>query len=120
MFDSVATAVKPAIGVGTRGGTTQDFTPGDTGVTTLFTNVPCSYQEASPSVQALYAQRDQVVTNTVYFAQDPGDLVGSKLTITRCRTGDTVVLVPVGNKDPVQLGQTWVWEIHAERKRQPV
>jgi len=119
MFSDYAQAIRPAIGQDSAEGTTEDYTPGDSGVTVLFSGVPCSYQEASANIQLYYQQRDMNVTNEVWFSQDPGDLANCQLVVTRVRTGDTLTLNVRGVRDPVQLGQTWVWKVDAERVRLP-
>jgi hypothetical protein len=119
MMDSTVQAIQPAVSKGSVGGTQQDFTLGDLGVTQRFAGVPCSYQEASSSVQMIYAQRDNFVDSTLLFAQDPGDLVNCEVTIQRSRIGDTLTLIPKGTRDPIQMGQTWVWPLDCLRIRQP-
>lgn len=120
MMTDVANAWKPAIGLDALGGTTQDFTPGDAGVTQVLTNAACSYQPAKGSLKLLYAQRLQECDGTLYFAQDPGDLVNCLIKVTRGRIGDVLQLNALGTADPIQMGQTWVWQLDCKRVRQPV
>lgn len=119
MMDSTATGILPAIGKDAAGGTTQDFTIGNPGVTVLFSGLCCSYQEASPSVQQIYAQRGQNVTSTLLFAQDPNIAPNVLITCQRGRIGDTLDLLVVGERDPIQMGQTWVWPVDCTRWRGP-
>ena len=120
MFDSTANAWKPAISKDAVGGTTQDFTPGDPGVVQVLTNAACSYQPAKGSVKLVYAQRLQECDGTLYFANDPGDLVNCLIKVTRGRIGDVLQLNALGTGDPIQMGQTWVWPVDCVRVRQPV
>ena len=119
MFSDYAQGIRPAIGRDSALGVTQDFNPGDAGVTTLFQNVPCSYQEANARTSTFYAQRDALVSNEVYFSQDPGIQPNDLLIVTRFKTGDVIKLNVVGLSDPVQMGTTWVWKCACERIRQP-
>ncbi|MDE2100669.1 MAG: hypothetical protein KGL39_25720 [Patescibacteria group bacterium] len=119
MLDCSASAYKPAVAIDSAGGQTQDFTPGDTGVVTLFTGLACSYQPVKGNVQLMYAQRDQVCDGTLYFVQDPGDLVNALVVLSRLRIGDTIQLNSLGTGDPIQMGQTWVWPVDCTRVRQP-
>jgi hypothetical protein len=119
MFDSYAQGIRPAISVGAEGGTTQDFTVGNPGVTQLFVKMPCGYQEASPRVANFYAQRGLLISNEVYFATDPAIMPNDLLVVTRVKTNDVIKLNVVGTSDPIQLGTTWVWKVPCERIRQP-
>lgn len=120
MFTDTATATRPAIGLDASRGTTQDFTPGNPGVQTVLNAVPCSYQPAKGSLKLLYAQRFQECDGVLYFAQDPGDLANCLITVTRGRIGDVLQLNALGTGDPIQMGQTWVWQVDCVRVRQPV
>lgn len=118
MGDS-AMGIRPAINRDADLGQTQDFTQGNPGVVTLFTAYPCSYQEASVRTQMFYGQRDALVSNEVYFDRDPGIEPNDMLVVTRCRMGDTVKLIVVGQSDSIQAGTTWVYRVACERLRQP-
>lgn len=119
MFTDTASAYRPAIGLDALQGTTQDFTSGNPGVVTVLSNAPCSYQPAKGSLKLLYAQRLQECDGVLYFAQDPGDLVNCLITVQRGRVGDVLQLNALGTGDPIQMGQTWVWQVDCVRVRQP-
>lgn len=123
LLDSHAYAIRPAIDQDSAEGTTQDFNlPTDTvpgNATRLFNRRPCSYQEAPGRMSQFYAQRDIMVSNVVYFDQDPGDLANCRLVVTRPATGDVIYLNVMGCQDPIQWGASWVWPVATERIRQP-
>ena len=119
MFDSTASAYRPAISKGVLDGVQQDFTPGDPGVVTVLNGVACSYQPAKGGVKLLYAQRGQECDGVLYFGADPGDLVNCLIVLVRGRIGDTLTLIALGTGDPIQMGQTWVWPVDTQRIRQP-
>ena len=123
LMDSYAAAIRPAIGQDSAEGTTQDFAlptdvpPGNAKL--LWQNRPCGYQEASGGMVFKYHQRNIVVSNTLYFNQDPGDLANCLVKVTRPMTGDVVFLDVKGSQDPVQIGADWVWPVVCDRWRQP-
>jgi hypothetical protein len=119
LLDSYATAVRPKFSQDAAQGNQRDYTVGNPGVTIMFQNRPCSYQEADGSLVFRYAQRQLDVSNVLYFTQDPGNLNECLITLTRPKTGDVLYLNYVGQADPFQWGMTWVWPIHALRVRQP-
>jgi hypothetical protein len=111
MLESLATLKRPRIGRDAAGGVTQDP------FTVLFTNVPCSCQQAGSSVRTLYAQRNSFSVCTIYFARDPDAQVNDLLTITP-RTGPADDYLVLGNSRLVGKGQ--LWSVDAELVREPM
>jgi hypothetical protein len=111
MFESVATVQRPLIGRDSAAGVTQDP------FTTLARNLPCSCQQAKASVRDLYAQRNLVVTTTIYFNTDPGAEANDRIIVTD-RTGTCSSYNVSGKSQPV--GRGWLFKVDAELVRSPV
>ena len=110
MFDSLCTIRRPKIGQDAQAGTTQD--PFEN----VAVDLPCSYQESSASVLDIYGQRNTVVSNTVYLAQDPNTEVNDQVLVTLA-DGSIVYLLCEGEATPV--ARFVLWQIACQRVRAP-
>lgn len=113
MLESVATALKRPTSVSrdAEGGVTQNYT-------TVWTNRPCSLQEASSSKQTYYAQLSIAVSTTIYFASDPGVQVNDYITVTdQSGTPQGTYLVQ-GLNHPVGRGRA-PWNCDCQRIAAP-
>jgi hypothetical protein len=68
-------------------------------------------------VQELYAQRNAVVTTTLYFGQDPGAEPNDLIEVTD-RTGRTANYLARGESQSVGRGR--LWQVDCELIRSPV
>jgi hypothetical protein len=107
---SLVTTMLDCVGNGVRFSTQRDANNGTTyntaNPTTLFANVACGVQQARASVQALYAQREAVVSATIYFAQDPGLEVNDAVDVTDRMNVSQRYLVE-GEAFPAMAGTLW-------------
>lgn len=110
MLESTGSLRRPTIGRDSAQGVTQNP------FVTLFENVACSVQQARTSVKELYAQRNTVVTTTVYFASDPGAQVNDLFTATD-RAGTVSNYLVRGKSQAV--GQARLWNTDMELIEEP-
>jgi hypothetical protein len=101
MLESVATIQRPIIGRDSRQGVTQPQ------FKILATSLPCSAQEASGSVRELYAQRNAVVTTTIFFVQDPLTEPNDRVIVTNMRTGNITTLLIQSEATSDTRGRLW-------------
>lgn len=107
MLEATCTIRRPLIGRGASQGTTQSFA-GNARV--IKKDIRCSVQPATPTVQLIYAQREEVASTTIYFDQDP-----------LCEPND-VADVSDGNRYLLQgraqpTYRNRIWTVNAERIR---
>lgn len=110
MFDSLCTVKRPRNSQDEDAGLEQEFD-------VINSDIPCSYQEAGTSVGELYEQRNTMVSNTIYMAQDPETEVNDLIVVTLA-DGSTVNLLVQGEATPV--ARFVLWSVDCNRVRAPV
>ena len=110
MFDSLCTIKRPRNSQDEDAGLEQQFE-------IIATDLPCSYQEAGTRVEELYEQRNTMVSNTIYLAQDPETEVNDLIIVTLA-DGNTVNLLVQGEATPV--ARFVLWSVDCNRVRAPV
>lgn len=110
MLESMGQLKRPTIGRDSAQGVTQP-TFVDVGDA-----VPCSVQQASVMTKLLYAQRNSVVTTTIYFAQNPMAQVNDIFVATDMSRKTLTYLVK-GQAQSVGRGR--LWQIEAEWLPEP-
>lgn len=118
LMSDYAKCIRPGIGRDSQLGQTQTFDVTN-GATLLFSNKPCSYQEASSRIVNYYAQRNITVSNEILFGCEVACEANDLLVVTRCKSNTTVYVIVAGLVEPVEYGSQWVWKVAGERIRQP-
>jgi hypothetical protein len=110
MMESSASLLRMSIARDANQGVTQPS------YTVLQTNIPCSQQEQSDNVRALYAQRDAEAPTVFYFPMYMDAQPNDVLVVTD-RTGTTSSYFVQGGLQPVGRGR--LWYVSAVRQHLP-
>ena len=112
MMESWATVKRPTVSRDAAQGTvyTHDII--------IKEGIACNLSQAGPMMQLLYAQQNNTISSTLYFAEDPMIQPDDIVVVTTPRTGTVNTYLSKGRSQPLGRGHTW--QANVELIEQPL